>query len=77
MNKFSKTVADYVSLDKFDLVSNYKPTDIILRESEITVKCKQHNKIFTTKAYNVFRGCDDCKYEHHYKWKKDWRHIEQ
>ena len=38
--------------------------------------CTIHNKEFISTATRCF-GCDDCKYEHHYKWEKDWKHIDQ
>lgn len=67
-----KTVEDYVNLDEFEILSGF-----IGACKTLTVRCKKHNQIFTTSANNVFRGCDKCKYEHHYKWKKDWRHVGQ
>ena len=60
-----------VDLDKFEPLEEYINTHTKMR-----FRCKIHDLEFTATAPRCF-GCDICKKEHHYKWKKDWRHIGQ
>lgn len=68
-NKHS--IDEYVDLDKFEPLEEYTNTNTKMR-----FRCKIHDLEFTATAPRCF-GCDICKKEHHYKWKKDWRHIDQ
>lgn len=61
----------YVDLEKYEPLENYNGAGVLTR-----FKCKIHNIEFVAKPCRCF-GCDMCKKEHHYKWEKDWRHIEQ
>lgn len=66
-----KNLDDFVDYDKYEVLSEFKGVG-----NKMTFKCKKHNKVFEATPKRLF-GCDECKKEHHYKWKKDWRHIDQ
>lgn len=65
------TIDEYVDLNKYEPLEDYVNTS-----TKIKFRCKIHNKEFIASP-NRCVGCEDCKYEHHYKWEKDWRHIDQ
>ena len=62
---------DYVDLTQFIPLEEYKTSRTLTK-----FKCIKHNEVFTAKPERCF-GCDLCKKEHHYKWEKDWKHIDQ
>ena len=71
VNSNKHSIDEYVDLDKFEPLEEYTNTHTKMR-----FRCKIHDLEFTAIAPRCF-GCDICKKEHHYKWKKDWRHIDQ
>ena len=78
---YSKIVGNSIA-SKCDINTYVDTTQFIPLEeckgacSKIKFKCVKHNQEFEATLQRCF-GCEQCKYEHHYKWKKDWRHIDQ
>lgn len=78
---YAKKVGSIISakntIDKYVDTTVYIPLETYINSyTPISFMCTIHNKKFIAKP-NRCVGCDDCKYEHHYKWEKDWRHIDQ
>ena len=71
INSSKHSIEEYVDLDKFEPLEEYTNNNTKMR-----FRCKIHDLEFTAIAPRCF-GCDICKKEHHYKWEKDWRHIDQ
>lgn len=65
------TIDEYVDTKIFKPLEEYKGVKV-----KIEFLCTIHNKKFIATPARCF-GCDICKQEHHYKWKKDWKHIDQ
>ena len=64
-------IEDYVDINKFKPLEECKGAG-----TKIKFLCIKHNQEFYATPQRCF-GCDMCKKEHHYKWEKDWRHIDQ
>lgn len=64
-------VSEYVDITKYKLLEECTGAC-----SKMKFLCVEHNEVFEATPQRCF-GCDICKKEHHYKWAKDWRHIEQ
>ena len=64
-------ITDYVDTTKFKPLEEYSGVN-----KKMKFLCVQHNQEFVATPYRCF-GCETCKKDHHYKWKKDWRHIDQ
>lgn len=71
INSSKHSINEYVDLTKYQSLEEYKNT-----HTPMKFLCKIHNKQFIAIATRCF-GCEICKKEHHYKWEKDWRHIDQ
>ena len=64
-------INDYVDISKFQPLEECKGATI-----KMHFLCMEHNHEFYATPERCF-GCDICKKEHHYKWEKDWKHIDQ
>lgn len=72
-----KTIAAKCNINDYVDTTKYKPLEECRGAcAEINFLCMQHNKEFIATPRRCF-GCEICKQEHHYKWEKDWRHIDQ
>ena len=72
-----KTISNKCNINDYVDITKYKPLEECKGAcTKIKFLCIQHNQEFIATPQRCF-GCEKCKQEHHYKWQKDWKHIEQ
>ena len=72
-----RSIASKCNINKYVDITKYKPLEECKGAcTKIKFLCIQHNQEFMATPQRCF-GCDICKKDHHYKWEKDWRHIDQ